>query len=199
VSTDTCGASGQRSSRETLCPVTVDSTNVDIRDALTGNPLNPLPVAAQFEPRQVLALPDLNGNGSAEVGVILSENDKADRVLIKDSRTGATVQTFWSGADLLQAEAVTDRNGITQVAMLWRPAAADATQVWVVDAVSNQRTATLAGFNNAYDPLKLAVVDDMNGNGAAELAMLGRCGTAKVLRAIVKDAKTGQVLNRLDF
>ncbi|WP_157640283.1 choice-of-anchor Q domain-containing protein [Lamprocystis purpurea] len=236
----------------TLCPVTVDSTRVDIRDSLTGNLLNTLPVAAQFEPRQVLALPDLNGNGSAEVGVILSEKDKADRVLIMDSRTGATVQTLWSGADLLQAEAVTDRNGITQVAMLWRPAAADATQVWVVNAVTNQRVATLAAFNPEYDPLKLVVVDDMNGNGAqeyavlgrkpatgqvnttvldgatgrwlnqiwydracapldlvsiadlngngaAELVMLGRCGTAKVLRAIVKDSKTGQVLNRLDF
>jgi hypothetical protein len=136
--------------------------------------------------------------------------------------------------------------------MLWRPAAADATQVWVVDAVNNQRVATLAAFNPDYDPLKLVVVDDLNGNGAqeyavlgrkpatgqvnttvldgatgrwlnqiwydracmpldlvsiadlngngaAELVMLGRCGTAKVLRAIVKDAKTGQVLNRLDF
>jgi hypothetical protein len=237
-----------------LCPVPQDSTQVEVRDAATGTLFNTLAFPAQFEPRQVLALPDLNGNGSAEVGVVLSDPDKTDRLLIKDTRTGAAVQTLWSGADLLQAAVVADRNGngLPEVALLWRDPAVGDTHVWVVDAATNQRVASLAGFGQGYDPLKLAVVADLNGNGvddyavlgrnaatgqvavsvqegatnrwlnrfwydkgctpldlasiadldhngAAELVMLGRCGADGELRAVVTDAKTGQVLNRLTF
>jgi len=237
-----------------LCPVPQDSTQVEVRDAATGTLFNTLAFPAPFEPRQVMALPDLNGNGSAEVGVVLSDPDKADRLLIKDTRTGAAVQTLWSGADLLQVVVVADRNGngAPEVALLWRDPAAGDTHVWVVDAASNQRIASLAGFGQGYDPLKLAVVADLDGNGvddyavlgrktatgqvavsvqegvtgrwlnrfwydkgctpldlasiadtnhngAAELVMLGRCGADGQLRAVVTDARTGQVLNRLTF
>jgi|UPI000360F8E4 Tol biopolymer transport system component len=237
-----------------LCPVPQDATEVEVRDAATGTLFNTLSFAAQFEPRQVVALPDLNGNGSAEVGVVLSDPAKADRLVINDTRTGAAVQTLWSGADLLQAAVVADRNGngAPEVALLWRDPAAGDTRVWVVDAATNQRVASLAGFGQGYDPLKLAVVADLDGNGvddyavlgrnpatgqvavfvqegatnrwlnrfwydkgctpldlasiadidhngAAELVMLGRCGADGQLRAVVTDARTGQVLNRLTF
>jgi len=237
-----------------LCPVPQDATEVEVRDAATGTLFNTLSFAAQFEPRQVVALPDLNGNGSAEVGVVLSDPAKADRLVINDTRTGAAVQTLRSGADLLQAAVVADRNGngAPEVALLWRDPAAGDTRVWVVDAATNQRVASLAGFGQGYDPLKLAVVADLNGNGvddyavlgrnaatgqvavsvqegatnrwlnrfwydkactpldlasiadidhngAAELVMLGRCGADGQLRAVVTDARTGQVLNRLTF
>jgi hypothetical protein len=234
--------------------LTQDSTTVEVRDATNGTLFNTLSFAAQLDPRQVLTLPDLNRNGSAEVGVVLSDDSKADRVVIKDTRTGAAIQTLWSGADLLQAAPVADRNrnGAPEVALLWRNPGAGATQVWVVDAATNRRLASLAVFNQSVTPLKLAVVADvtgnrveeyavlgrttetgqatvtvldgatgqrvsrmwydpgctpldlvsiadLNGNGAAELVMLGRCGPDGELRAFVKDAKTTQALNRLNF
>jgi len=238
----------------TAASTLVASTQVEVRDAATGTLFNTLSFPAQFEPRQVVALPDLNGNGSAEVGVVLSDPAKADRLVINDTRTGAAVQTLWSGADLLQAAVVADRNGngLPEVALLWRDPAAGDTHVWVVDAATNQRVASLAGFGEGYDPLKLAVVADLDGNGvddyavlgrktatgqvavsvqegatgrwlnrfwydkgctpldlasiadtnhngAAELVMLGRCGADGQLQAVVTDARTGQVLNRLTF
>jgi len=48
-------------------------------------------------------------------------------------------------------------------------------------------------------PLDLVSIGDVNGNGAAELVMRGRCGTAAQLRAFVVDAKLGASLHRLDF
>ncbi len=234
-----------------LCPVAADLTSVEIRDAATGT----LSFAAQLDPRQVLSLPDLNGNGSAEVGVsLLSTAGKADRAVIKDTTTGALVQTLWSGVGLVQAAVVPDRNGngAPEVALLWRNPAAGTTQVWVTDATTSQRLAAVAGFNQGVVPLKLAVVADItgngveeyavlgskpttgqvsttlldgatgqwvnriwyskectpldlvsiadvNGNGAAELVMLGRCGPDGQLRAVINDTKNGQVLRRLDF
>ncbi len=115
---------------------------VEVRDAATGALLNTLSFPATFTPRQVLALPDLNGNASAEVGVVLlSTQGKADRVVIKDTGTGAVVQTLWSGSGLLQAERVADRNGngAPEVALLWRNPAAATTHVSVVDAATGQR------------------------------------------------------------
>jgi hypothetical protein len=230
------------------------STTVEIRDARDGTWLNTLSFAAQFTPRQVLALPDLNGNGSAEVGVVLSDEGNADRVTVKDARTGALLKTLWSGADLRQAEPVADRNGngAPEVAMLWQDPAAQTTHVWVVDAGTQQRLASLGKFRQGTDPLKLVLVADLtgnrvedyavlgrnpltgdvtvtvldgatgqwlnrisynpdctpldlasiadtNGNGAADLVMLGRCGANGTLRAFVKDAKTGALLQRLNF
>jgi len=238
-----------------LCPIAEESTAVEIRDAATGTLFNTLSFAAQLDPRQVLALPDLNGNGSAEVGVsLLSTPGKADRVVIKDTATGALVQTLWSGAGLVQAAVVPDRNGngAPEFALLWRNPAAGATQVRVVDAATGRLLAALAGFNQDFTPIKLAVIADvtgngiedyavlgrkpdtgqvsatiqdgatgqwvsriwynkectpldlasiadLNGNGAPELVMLGRCGPDGQLRAVINDTKSGQVLRRLSF
>lgn len=237
-----------------LAMLATGSTKVEVRDAVTGNLVNSLWFDEQLEPRQVLALPDLNGNGSAEVGVVLCKDNQADRVVVKDTRTRAWVKTLWSGADLLQAEQVADRNrnGAPEVAMLWRDPAPGDTHVWVVDAATGLRVASLAGFNKGFTPLKLVVVADVtgngveeyavlgrksetgqvaatildgatsqwvnriwfntdctpldlvsiadiNGNGAEELVMLGRCGTEGQLRAFVKDAKTGELLREMRF
>ncbi len=238
-----------------LCPVAADLTSVEIRDAATGTLFNTLSFAPQLDPRQVLALPDLNGNGSAEVGVsLLSTVGKADRVVIKDTATGALVQTLWSGVGLIQAAVAPDRNGngAPEVALLWRNPAAGTTQVWVTDAATGQRLAAVAGIKQDVVPLTLAVVADItgngieeyavlgstpttgqvsatlldgaagrwlnriwyskectpldlvsiadvNGNGAPELVMLGRCGPDGQLRAVINDTKSGQVLRRLDF
>jgi len=237
-----------------LALLATGSTTVEIRDARDGTWLNTLSFPAQFAPRQVLALPDLNGNGSAEVGVVLSEEGNADRVTVKDGRTGAVLKTLWSGADLRQAEPVADRNGngAPEVAMLWQDPAGQTTHVWVVDAGTQQRLASLGKFRQGADPLKLVLVADLtgnrveeyavlgrnpltgdvavtvldgatgqwlnrisynpnctpldlasiadtNGNGAADLVMLGRCGADRTLRTFVKDAKTGALLQRLNF
>ncbi|WP_295577818.1 hypothetical protein [uncultured Lamprocystis sp.] len=156
-----------------------------------------LSFAPQLEPRQVLTLPDLNRNGSAEVGVLLPDDSTADRVVIKDTRTGAAVQTLWSGADLLQAAPVADRNrnGAPEVVLLWRNPGT--TQVWVVDAATNRRLASLAVFNQSVTPLKLAVVADVTGNRVEEYAVLGRTAPTGQATVTVVDGAIGQRVSRM--
>jgi hypothetical protein len=179
--------------------LTQGATTVEVRDARTGTLFNTLSFAPQLEPRQVLALPDLNRNGSAEVGVVLSDESKADRVVIKDTRTGAAIQTLWSGADLLQAAPVADRNrnGAPEVALLWRNPGAGTTQVWIVDAATNRRLASLAVFNQSVTPMKLAVVADVTGNRVEEYAVLGRTAQTGQATLTVLDGATGQRVSRM--
>ncbi len=235
------------------------STRVEILDAVTGDPVNNLWFAPSFDPRQVIRLPDLNGNASAEVGVVLTKADEPDRVAIKDTLTGERVGTLmaWQpqqGFDLLQALPVPDADGnpTGKVALLLHEPATGTTLVRVTDATTNAQLAMVRGYNPSFDPVKLAAVSDLNGNGAEEYAllarnpdtgqvharvhdgatselistlwfskdctpldlvsitdinangaeevvMLGRCGTDAQLKAVVKDARTAETLNRLYF
>lgn len=241
------------------CIVDADSTKVEVRDAVTGDLINNLWFAPSFDPRQVVTLPDLNGNGSAEVGVVLSKADETDRVAIKDTRTGERVGTLmaWQpqqGFELLQALPVPDADGnpTGKVALLLHEPATGKTLVRVTDAATNAQLAMVRGFNPGFDPVKLVAVSDLNGNGAEEyallardpdtgqvhakvldgasselistlwfskdcvpldmvsvadinangaeeLVMLGRCGAEAQLKAVVKDARTAEALNRIAF
>ncbi len=232
------------------------ATRVEIRDALTGDSINNLWFAPRFDPLQVITLPDLNRNGSAEVGVVLVKADETDRLVIKDTRSGAnvnTVGTWWEPQlDLLQALPVTDAvgNATANVAMLLRDPITGKILVRIANARTNVTAATVRGYNSSFAPVKLVqvadingngldeyallarnpdtgqvtaelrdgdggvsrmwfssectpldleTIDDINDNGAQELVMLGRCGVEGTLRATVKDAKTGETLNRMSF
>jgi hypothetical protein len=230
---------------------------VEARDTVAGDPIRTLSFPNGFDPRQVLSIPDLNANGSVEVGVLLAKADGADRMIVKDTLTKQWVQSLkshpkYAGFDLHQVEVVAARNGKPAVAMLLHDPASGKTAAQVVDAATNGWVSTIAGYNVAYTPMKLVAVSDLtgngieeyavlgrnpatgqvtaeirdghdakrisrfwfnkdctpldmvsiadvNGNGAGELVMLGRCGADGKLRAFVKDAKTGALLRRLDF
>ncbi len=233
------------------CSTVVDSTQIEVRDAVTDRPINTVRFSAQLTPRQVLALPDLHGR--TRVGM-LAGDAQGDRVVIKDAGTGALVQSLWAGRDVLQAEVSADRNGngAPELALLRRRVPDGTPEVRVMDAATSEQLASLNGFNKGFTPLQLVVladvngngvedyavlsrepgthqvsvslkdgatgqpvnrfsidkacdpldmvrIADLNGNGAEELVVLGRCGTNGPLRAFVKDAKTGQLLNRVDF
>ncbi len=179
------------------CVVDADSTRVEILDAVTGDPVNNLWFAPSFDPRQVIRLPDLNGNASAEVGVVLTKADEPDRVAIKDTLTGERVGTLmaWQpqqGFDLLQALPVPDADGnpTGKVALLLHEPATGKTLVRVTDATTNAQLAMVRGFNPGFDPVKLAAVSDLNGNGAEEYALLARNPDTGQVHAKVHDGAT---------
>ncbi|WP_157640021.1 choice-of-anchor Q domain-containing protein [Lamprocystis purpurea] len=239
--------------------LTAAPAQVEVRDAFTGTLRGRLTFPARYEPRQVLAFPDLNGNGSAEVGVILSGTGESDRVIISDTLTKRQIRVVMPGSayrvlTLRGAVVVADRNhnGAADVALLLRNPMTGETPVWVADALTNALLAKVVGyrkdftpetwvavsdltrngveefallarntatsevtaeirdgansslvrriqFKREFTPLDLVSIGDVNGNGAAELVMLGRCGTEAQLRAFVVDAKTGASLRQLDF
>ncbi|MEX2257584.1 MAG: hypothetical protein WD672_02650, partial [Woeseia sp.] len=54
-------------------------------------------------------------------------------------------------------------------------------------------------YSSNFDGLDLVRCDDMNGNGADELAMLGRRKSDGLYRVIVKDARTRERLGYVNF
>jgi hypothetical protein len=89
-------------------------------------------------------------------------------------------------------------DGIEEYAVLGRNAGTGQVAVEIRDGRSS-KLAERIWYNTDCTPLDLASIADVNGNGAEELVMLGRCGADGKLRAFVKDAMTGALLRRLYF
>ncbi len=88
-----------------------------------------------------------------------------------------------------------DGNGVTELAVLSRDAAGQ-TKTELRDAATGTLIRNL--WFDHLDPLDLAVLPDLNGNGSPEVAVLGvpTTGGAQVL---IKDSATKAVVSRLDF
>ncbi len=148
---------------------------------------------SRFTPVQVLALDDLNGNGKAEVGALLTSDAEADRVLVKDSMTGTRISTLsakreFAGFQLRQAEVLEgDRNanGAADVAMLYYDPAEGQTWVWVADALNNARLLNIRLPDPDYKPVQLLPLPDLNGDDAGELAVLLQASASGRVKAEV--------------
>ena len=149
------------------------------------------------------AVGDLSGNGTQHLAV-----------LFKDAATGTLTGQVWDVAngaarhtiDFDPAYAPLDlvvipdqnANGAPELASLGRHAANGSVQVEVRDSLTGERLSAVA-FNSAFVPQRLAVLPDRNGNGAAELAVLGIKTTTGGIAAEIKDAATGAGLGQVFF
>ncbi len=97
----------------------------------------------------------------------------------------------------LVAVADLNGNGADEAALLARNPDTAQVTVEVRDGRSSKRISRL-WFNEECMPLDLAAIADINANGTEEVVMLGRCADGK-LKAVVKDAGTGERLNVLGF
>ena len=57
---------------------------------------------------------------------------------------------------------------------------------------------TIAYFGGAWEPIDVAVLDDLNGNDLPEIALLGRSNAGKTL-AVVKDASSKELINKIQY
>jgi hypothetical protein len=181
-------------------------TAVELIDSSTGEKFGRFGFPEGFTPRQVLALPDLNGNSSAEIGVVLTKADDVDRVVIKDSLTKDWIQAVrpsgeYRSFELLQAVLVSDRNsnGAPEVAMLLRDPRSGRGVVWVADAKTNARIATISGFNPTITPIKLVVVADLDRNRIEEFALLGLNTRNGEVTAEIRDGARSALVSRIRF
>ena len=54
-------------------------------------------------------------------------------------------------------------------------------------------------FDKNFAGQDIAICADINGNGAQELVLLGERASDGELRAIIKDAKTGELIGVVNF
>ncbi len=136
---------------------------------------------------------------------MLTKSDETDRVVIQDSLTDEkinTVAAWWYGDyDLLQALTVPDADGnpTGKVALLLHEPATGKTLVRITDAATDAIQATLRGYNPDFDPMKLAVLADMNGNGAEEYAVLARNPDTGQVHAKIRDGVSNEAINTVWF
>jgi hypothetical protein len=145
-----------------------------------------------------------NRGNRVSVGVLAESKDPAqsDKVEIRDLASGQIVKHLWVSRpfDLLQMELVSDLNGngAPELAILREHPVDNWVSVQAMDTASGYRFQWL-GFDPQYRPVRFRVLDDLNGNGSQEVAVLAvrrGCCNQKVW---VKDPLTGQSIRQVFF
>ena len=175
---------------------------VEIRDLDTGDVIRHLWLGKGWEPLQMEVIADVNDNGAPEAAVLREHpNDGLVSVLLMDTASGArlTHLGFDPNYNPLRLRVVPDvnDNGSDEVAVLATRRACCNQKVWVKDSKTRE-TISQVSFDKTYVGADLDVSPDINGNGTPELVMLGRRDDGK-RRAIIKDAKTGELIATVKF
>ncbi len=175
---------------------------VVIKDAATGALVQTLWSGVGLV--QAAVVPDRNGNGAPEVALLWRNPAVGTtQVWVTDAATGqrlAAVAGINQDVVPLTLAVVADLtgNGIEEYAVLGRTPTTGQVSTTLLDGATG-RWVNRIWYSKECTPLDLASIADVNGNGAAELVMLGRCGPEGQLRAVINDTQSGQVLRRLDF
>lgn len=149
-----------------------------------------------FPPSQAVGL-DLDGDGGTDALAVLGEDAGGlVRAQVKDleTRTRVAAVRFQSGyrAEPMVVLPDADDSGTPELAVLQTQG--DTVRVQIKDAVSGQPIKTF-GWAAGYRPRDPAVLEDLNGNGKAELAYLGEDQSGG-LALEVRDAYTGERISR---
>lgn len=148
-------------------------------------------------------LQDLSGNGRSEVVLVARSDAGRISALIKDAATGNTVNrtNFYSPA----ATPVS----LTQISSVGGGAAVDLpllgvknngrSIVQIRDALTDTVVNSIYFFSAAWDSISVHGLNDVNGNSSADVAALAQHSTNGAIRANVRDASTGNLLNQIKF
>jgi len=170
-----------------------------IRQAVDGTLIQTIDFGATYAPLEVAMVPDLDGNGAPELALLRFTADAQVQVEVRDTRTGErrTALTF-AAAFLPKRLAVVpdlNGNGAVELAVLGIHGSTGAVAAEIRDARTGVRLRQVY-FDKTYQPLDFAVIADVNGNGAAELAVLGiKSGSQPKVE--LRDTQSGQLVKNL--
>ncbi|MGI9271757.1 MAG: hypothetical protein ACR2QT_08285, partial [Woeseiaceae bacterium] len=178
---------------------------VEVRDALTGTLVRDVWFSSGFTPRAMAVLPDMNGNNTSELAVLMTKDSDNDRawVHIKDSQTLAYVNNVWfeAGYTPLDLEVVPniDGNAGPELAVLMtRDADNDRAWVHLKDAMSGAYVKNV-WFQAGYTPKDLAIIDNLDGNPGSEVAVLMVRDSDSRPWVHIKDALSGAYVRNVWF
>ncbi|MBV5347243.1 SBBP repeat-containing protein, partial [bacterium] len=175
---------------------------VELKDARTGVRLGQVLFKKSVRPPvDFAAVADANGNGSKELAVLMFDTStprNQKKVELRDSRDGTLIKNLWSPLwttplGLVELPDV-NGNGTPEIAVLGQANAA------VVVKTADAGTAAalpIVFFNPTFVPQQLAALPDLDGNGVAELAVLGRANGLR--KTELRDAATGDLVSNLWF
>jgi hypothetical protein len=179
------------------------SKDVYVKDGSDGTLIRKVNFNVNYSPYDLVAIQDMNSNGSSELGVLGVHIDTGKvRVQIKDALTGGTIKSIYFSKDYApqQVEVIpdTDNNGAPELGVLGVNVNTGAIRVQIKDTLTKNIIKNVS-FSKNYTPRQFVVLPDINSSGAPELGVLGvNVNTGKV-RVQIKDALTGSNVKNVSF
>jgi hypothetical protein len=173
--------------------------HVVIRDSLTGDRLWDRRLSEKWNVHRFTLVTDVDGDGFRDIAVLRTAKD--------DARGQVAVFSTSTGQALLGTSRLPD--GYFPIKMLrvddYTGNGADELVVFMRDLVTRQEKAIVRDsktgkyirsiyYPNASRILDVTVIDDINGNGAPEIAILGTRNRNGLPYVMIKDSKTGELL-----
>lgn len=180
---------------------TAGQPRVELRDSRSGTLVKVLWSPKWTTPLGFAEVPDASGNGTPEVAEVAVLGHGGTSVLVKtaDRGTGDQLGFVYYNSNFkprrIAALPDLDGNGVGELAVLGQDAGGQL-KTELRDAVTGGLVHNL--WFDHLDPLDLAVLRDINGNGSPEVVVLGVLPTGGV-QVLIRDALTREEVGRLDF
>jgi hypothetical protein len=165
-----------------------------IKDASSGALVSLVFFDRRYRPLLFAVLPDVDGNGFPDIGVLGRADSGEVRLQVKDALTGqVTAAVRYESGFQPHAIASTVVGGNPLAAVLARnPAGLMRLQT---KSLANGAGYSFVQFDSALVPKGLVFIDDISGNGIPEAAVLGLDRSDRAVIQ-VKDVQTGAVVRR---
>jgi hypothetical protein len=179
------------------------SDKVEIRDLATGNVTKSIWLGKGWRVLQQELIADRNGNGAQEVAVLrVKNNDDAVKVMLRDTKTGARLGSIRFDRIYppthLRTISDVNGNGADEIVVFGQRSTGGIQKAQIKDSKSKALIRNLF-FGQNFPAQDFTTCSDINGNGTEELVRLGKRASDGKLRAVVKDAKTGELIGTVDF
>lgn len=152
-------------------------------------------------PIDLTTLPDIDANGSEELAVLAWSNGAFAAQIVNLGAGATAARTVAFGPTLTEYRDLTtapdiNGNGAPELVLMAKDASGQ-TQVQVRDAKSGALIQTVP-FGTTYDPVAIEVVEDQDGAGVPDLAMVGINSTGTV-RGVIKDPVSKNLVGGASF
>jgi hypothetical protein len=186
-----------------------DTDGDDINDNIDNNPLVFDEPAATLYSGQLTVLPDLNDDGIAEIGILKVVSQIGQVVLeVLNGQDQSLLNTVtWS--DNYEDSSLTlhlipdmNGNGFDEVGLFGiqdRVNNEGKPQVFVRDLQTGNKVGDVYNFVANWKEVSALVLDDMSGDGLAEIAIQGRFADANRPQLVVKVGNTNRILSTYSY
>lgn len=147
---------------------------------------------------------DISGNGRPEIVVLARSDAGVNSVLIKDALSRQVVARIRYFGKVVTPEAMTSIGDVGGSAAVELPVLGLNSNTGVEiaqsrDAATGALVSNIETFGGIWTPIDIAGLDDVNGNSAADLAVLAQHITNHTIRVQVRDASTGALIRSMAF
>lgn len=192
---------GQR----TQGPVDFVYRQVGVKDGASGDVLAYLDSSSGWHLRDVVALPDLNASGSADLGLLELVNTIKRLVKLR-LYDGADFEQFSSisfGSVREPVQAIllgdTNGNGSPELGVLAVNEKGDADSIEVRDLGSKKKLTTLTFPYAGYFPRGVTVLPELSGPGKPGVGQLQKSNSGGPLRGLFLNAGSGETVREIFF